>query len=94
MVFFERIRISLQGRRDYKLNLTLELMMRLPPVPPPGPKIKLFEADGDCKKNGDVMLPTGAPLFVRLKKLLACTGALQNSRILFWSAASFRREES
>ena len=46
-------------------------MMRLPPVPPPGPKIKLFEPEGDCKKNGDVMLPTGAPLFVRLKTLLA-----------------------
>ena len=45
-------------------------MMRLPPVPPPGPKIKLFEPDGDCKKNGDVILPTGVPLLVRLKRLL------------------------
>ena len=46
-------------------------MIRLPPELPPGPKEKLFEPDGDCKKKGEVMLPTGVPLFVRLKMLLA-----------------------
>ena len=44
--------------------------MRLPPELPPGPKKKLFEPDGDCKKKGEVMLPIGAPLLVRFSRLV------------------------
>jgi hypothetical protein len=43
----------------------------LPPDPPLGPKEKLFEPEGDFKKNGEAMFPTGLPLFVRLKMLVA-----------------------
>jgi hypothetical protein len=52
-------------------NRTRKLIVRLPPEPLPGPKKKVFEPEGDCKKNGDAMFPTGAPLFVRFKTLLA-----------------------
>jgi hypothetical protein len=45
--------------------------MRFPADPPPGPKKKVFDPEGDCRKNGDVMFPTGTPLLVRLKMLLA-----------------------
>jgi hypothetical protein len=55
--------------------------MRFPADPPPGPKKKVFDPEGDCRKNGDVMFPTGTPLLVRLKML---TG-----RLLF--AATRRR---
>ncbi len=30
-----------------------------------------FDPDGDCRKNGDDMLPTGALLLVRLKMFVA-----------------------
>ena len=45
-------------------------MVRLPLEPPPGPKKKLEEPDGDFKKYGEVMFPTGGPSFVLLKRLL------------------------
>ena len=45
-------------------------MVRLPLEPPPGPKKKLEEPEGDFKKYGDAMFPTGTPSFVRLKRLL------------------------
>src|SRR4026207_2194328 len=45
-------------------------MIRLPAEPPPGPKLKVFEPEGDFKKKGDDMFPTGGPSFVRLKMLL------------------------
>ena len=50
--------------------------MRLPAEPPPGPKENQLELDGDCRKNGDAMFPTGTLLFVRLKMLVAFTERL------------------
>ena len=47
----------------------------MPAEPPPGPK-NWFELDGDCRKNGDDMFPTGTLLFVRLKMLFAFTDRL------------------
>jgi len=49
---------------------TLILITLFPPEPLPGPNEKL-EPDGDCRKKGDAMFPTGTPLFVRLKTLAA-----------------------
>jgi hypothetical protein len=48
----------------------------LPAEPPPGPKKNWFDPDGDCRKNGDAMFPTGTPLFVRLKTFVAFTEKL------------------
>ena len=59
--------------KHQKLNLTLRVIRRLPPDPAPGPKEKLFEPEGDFKKNGELMLPTGLPLFVRLRMLKVFT---------------------
>ena len=49
-----------------KLSLTRRLTWRLPPdeAVPPGPKRKKLDALVDCRKNGEVMFPTGVPLFV------------------------------
>jgi len=39
----------------------------LPADPPLGPNENWFDPEGDCRKNGDDIFPTGTLLFVRFK---------------------------